>query len=133
MAIAAALVHRPPLLLLDEPTSQLDPVAGDELIWMLRRLNEEWGTAVVIAEHRIERCLPAADRVVAMQDGAVACDAPPGEFLAWSAAHAEALDDSGGAPLLARATGAAAHVGEGRSSPAARRRSDPGRALAGAC
>ena len=48
---------RPPLVLLDEPTSQLDPVAGDELIWLLRRLNEEWGTAVVLAEHRLERCL----------------------------------------------------------------------------
>ena len=69
VAIAAALVHRPRLLLLDEPTSQLDPVAGDELIWMLRRLNEEWGTAVVLAEHRLERCLPAADRVVALERG----------------------------------------------------------------
>jgi energy-coupling factor transport system ATP-binding protein len=84
VAIAAALVHRPALLLLDEPTSQLDPVAGDELIWLLRRLNEEWGTAVVIAEHRLERCLPAADRVIAIEDGAVACDAPPAEFLEWA-------------------------------------------------
>jgi energy-coupling factor transport system ATP-binding protein len=91
VAIAAALVHRPPLLLLDEPTSQLDPVAGDELIWMLRRLNEEWGTAVVLAEHRLERCLPAADRVVAMEDGAVAYDAPPREFLAWAAERRSAL------------------------------------------
>ncbi len=70
VAIAAALVDRPALLLLDEPTSQLDPVAGDELIWLLRRLNEEWGTAVVLAEHRLERCLPAADRVVAIECGA---------------------------------------------------------------
>ena len=52
------------LVLLDEPTSQLDPVAGDELVWLLRRLNEEWGTAVVLAEHRLERCLAHADRVV---------------------------------------------------------------------
>ena len=85
VAIAAALVHRPALVVLDEPTSQLDPVAGDELIWMLRRLNEEWGTAVVLAEHRLERCLPAADRVLALEDGAVACDAAPSEFLAWAA------------------------------------------------
>jgi len=84
VAIAAALVHRPALLVLDEPTSQLDPVAGDELIWLLRRLNEEWGTAVVIAEHRLERCLPAADRVIAIEDGSVACDAPPAEFLDWA-------------------------------------------------
>jgi energy-coupling factor transport system ATP-binding protein len=91
VAIAAALVHRPRLLLLDEPTSQLDPVAGDELIWMLRRLNEEWGTAVVLAEHRLERCLPAADRVVALERGAVACDAEPREFLAWAVDEAEVL------------------------------------------
>jgi energy-coupling factor transport system ATP-binding protein len=85
LAIAAALAHRPALLLLDEPTSQLDPVAGDELIWTLRRLNEEWGTAVVVAEHRLERCLPAADRVLAIEDGAVACDATPQGFLEWAA------------------------------------------------
>lgn len=91
VAIAAALVHRPALLLLDEPTSQLDPVAGDELIWMLRRLNEEWGTAVVIAEHRLERCLPAADRIVALEHGAIVCDASPRDFLAWAVAAGGAL------------------------------------------
>ena len=91
VAIAAALVHRPRLLLLDEPTSQLDPVAGDGLIWMLRRLNEEWGTAVVIAEHRLERCLPAADRVLALDRGSVVCDARPREFLAWTASAGGAL------------------------------------------
>ena len=91
VAIGAALVHRPALLLLDEPTSQLDPVAGDELIWLLRRLNEEWGTAVVIAEHRLERCLAAADRVVALEEGAVACDSPPREFLVWATAAGGAL------------------------------------------
>ncbi len=83
VAIAAALVGQPALLLLDEPTSQLDPVAGDELIWLLRRLNEEWGTAVVIAEHRLERCLPAADRVVAIDDARIAFDGAPADFLAW--------------------------------------------------
>ena len=66
VALAAALVTRPSLVLLDEPTSQLDPVAGDELVWLLRRLNEEWGVAVLLAEHRLERCLAAADRVIAM-------------------------------------------------------------------
>ena len=66
-------------------------MAGDELVWLLRRLNEDWGTAVVIAEHRLERCLPAADRVVAMVEGRVACDASPGEFLAWASAAVPAL------------------------------------------
>jgi len=84
VALAAALVARPRLILLDEPTSQLDPVAGDELIWLLRRLNEEWGVAVLLAEHRLERCLAAADRVLAMEGGRLAFDGPPAEFLAWA-------------------------------------------------
>ena len=91
VALAAALAGRPELVLLDEPTSQLDPVAGDELIGLLRRLNEEWGTSVVLAEHRLERCLAAADRVVVLDGGRVACDAPPRDFLAWAASSAPAL------------------------------------------
>ena len=91
VAIAAAMVHGPKLLLLDEPTSQLDPVAGDELVWLLRRLNEDWGTAVVLAEHRVERCLPAADRVLAMVGGEIACDAAPRDFLGWAAETAPDL------------------------------------------
>jgi energy-coupling factor transport system ATP-binding protein len=84
VALAAALVTRPRLVLLDEPTSQLDPVSGDELIWLLRRLNEEWGVAVVLAEHRLERCLAAADRVVAVEAGRIGFDGAPREFLGWT-------------------------------------------------
>jgi len=102
VALGAALAGRPEIVVLDEPTSQLDPVAGDELVWFLRRLNEEWGTAVVLAEHRLERCLGAADRVVALQDGAVACDADPRRFLEWAADGAPALQTAG-ARLFARA------------------------------
>ena len=91
VALAAALAARPPLVLLDEPTSQLDPVAGDELISLLRRLNEEWGTAVILCEHRLERCLPAADRVVAMREGAVGFDGAPAQFLDWALANDSAL------------------------------------------
>ncbi len=91
VALGAALAGRPRVVLLDEPTSQLDPVAGDELVWLLRRLNEEWGTAVVLAEHRLERCMAAADRVIALDDGTIACDAPPAEFLAWAGSHEPAL------------------------------------------
>jgi energy-coupling factor transport system ATP-binding protein len=91
VALGAALAGRPGVVLLDEPTSQLDPVAGDELIWLLRRLNEEWGTTVVLVEHRLERCLAAADRVLAFDRGRLACDAPPRDFLAWAAEAAPAL------------------------------------------
>src|SRR5262245_54474423 len=92
VALAAALVTRPRLVLLDEPTSQLDPVAGDELIWLLRRLNEEWGVAVLLAEHRLERCLAAADRVVAMEGGRIAFDGTPPEFLSWASSADPALE-----------------------------------------
>jgi energy-coupling factor transporter ATP-binding protein EcfA2 len=118
VALAAALVTRPRLVLLDEPTSQLDPVAGDELIWLLRRLNEEWGVAILLAEHRLERCLPAADRVLAMDDGAITFDGDAPDFLAWSQSADPALQTpaanlfslSGLAPLPIGVRAARAHL-----------------------
>ncbi len=86
-ALAAALVTQPRLLLLDEPTSQLDPVAGDELIGLLRRLNEQTGSAVLLAEHRIERCLPAADRVLVLEDARLMFDGTPADFAEWAVQH----------------------------------------------
>ena len=96
VALGAALAGRPKLILLDEPTSQLDPVAGDELIALLRRLNEDFDAAIVIAEHRLERCLSFADRAVAMRGGRVVCDAAPAEFLAWAWESAPELATPGG-------------------------------------
>jgi len=95
VALAAALVVRPRAVLLDEPTSQLDPVAGDELIWLLRRLNQEWGLTVLLAEHRLERCLAVADRVLAMSGGRIAFDGSPEGFLEWSLAADPALATPG--------------------------------------
>ncbi len=95
VALGAALAGRPPVLLLDEPTSQLDPVAGDELIGLLRRLNQEWDTTILLAEHRLERCLPAADRVLALREGRLAYDGEPGAFLEWAGREAPALQTPG--------------------------------------
>jgi energy-coupling factor transport system ATP-binding protein len=95
VALAAALATGPRLVLLDEPTSQLDPVAGDELISLLRRLNEEWGVAVLLGEHRLERCLAAADRVVALEGGAIAYDGAPSDFLRWALQHDPVLATPG--------------------------------------
>ena len=99
-ALGAALAGRPAVLVLDEPTSQLDPVAGDELIGLLRRANEDADTTILLAEHRLERCLHAADRAIALDRGRIVCDGTPAEFLAWAVAHAPALATPG-ATLLA--------------------------------
>ena len=121
VALGAALAGRPRLALLDEPTSQLDPVAGDELLGVLRRINEEWGTAVILAEHRLERCLSAADRVIALRDGAVACDADPRGFLAWAGEHAPELQTPGARLFALAGRTPPPVVGQGRP-PRARRR-----------
>ena len=115
VALAASLAGRPRLLLLDEPTSQLDPVAGDELLGVLRRLNEEWGTAIVLAEHRLERCLPAADRVDRAADGRIVADETPRAWLART--HAT----PGGAAVRAGGAGRRAGHGQG-GAPRARGR-----------
>jgi energy-coupling factor transport system ATP-binding protein len=116
VALGAALVGRPRLIVLDEPTSQLDPVAGDELIALLRRLGEDFDTAIVIAEHRLERCLAFADRAIAMESGRVVCDGTPGEFLAWASAAAPELATPGARMLSGLGLVPAAGVKAGRSA-----------------
>lgn len=91
VALAATLTARPAIVCLDEPTSQLDPVAGDELIALLRRLNDDADLTIVLSEHRLERCLPHADRVLALDAGALAFDGPPDAFLSWALRSAPAL------------------------------------------
>ncbi|MCS7179079.1 MAG: ATP-binding cassette domain-containing protein [Anaerolineae bacterium] len=64
VAIAAALAFRPRILVLDEPTSQLDPQSAEDVLQALVRLNQEWGLTILLAEHRLERVLPYVDRLV---------------------------------------------------------------------
>jgi energy-coupling factor transport system ATP-binding protein len=68
-AIAGALAAAPSALVLDEPTSQLDPQGADDVLAALARLNADLGTTVVVAEHRLERAAPLADRAVLVADG----------------------------------------------------------------
>ncbi|MDI4649994.1 ABC transporter ATP-binding protein [Cohnella hashimotonis] len=77
--LASVLLLQPRLLLLDEPTSQLDPVAAREFVHLLRRLNEEFGVTVIASEHRLDDILPLADRLVVMADGRIRHDGSPGE------------------------------------------------------
>jgi energy-coupling factor transport system ATP-binding protein len=77
VAIAAVLAMGQPLLLLDEPTSQLDPVVAEELLGLVVRINRDRGVTVVLAEHRTGRLFAEADRVIAMEHGRVTVDATP--------------------------------------------------------
>ena len=95
VALGAALAGRPAVVVLDEPTSQLDPVAGDELIGTLRRANDDGDATVILAEHRLERCLGLADRVIALDAGRIVCDAPPAAFLEWADRDARGLQTPG--------------------------------------
>ncbi|MBE0466535.1 MAG: energy-coupling factor ABC transporter ATP-binding protein [Candidatus Desulforudis sp.] len=87
VCLAAVLAMRPRVLVLDEPTSQLDPGAAEDFLHTLRRLNEELGLTVVLIEHRLERCFHLADRVVLMEGGEVVLDGPPAEVAAAATAR----------------------------------------------
>jgi energy-coupling factor transport system ATP-binding protein len=81
VALAAALAPRPSVLVLDEPTSQLDPVAADDLLSTLKRLSIDHGTTIVLAEHKVDRALEAADRVIAFSNGQVKTNTTPQTLL----------------------------------------------------
>jgi energy-coupling factor transport system ATP-binding protein len=83
VCLAAALALRPRLLLLDEPTSQLDPEAADLFLASVAKL----GATVVLAEQRVARALDLADRVLFMDDGRLLLDAAPPEALRWLERH----------------------------------------------
>jgi energy-coupling factor transport system ATP-binding protein len=82
VAIAGAIVASPSALVLDEPTSQLDPQGADDVLAALARLNADLGTTVVLAEHRLERAAPLAQRAVVVADGVVPAPTDVGTALA---------------------------------------------------
>ena len=69
--LASVLLMQPDILLLDEPTAQLDPVSAREFLDMLVRLNEEFGMTIIIAEHRLDDVFTMADKIVMMENGRV--------------------------------------------------------------
>ncbi len=68
VAIAAALALRPAILILDEPTSQLDPKSAEDVLTALVRLNQDLGLTIILAEHRLERVLPFVDSLLYLDD-----------------------------------------------------------------
>ncbi|ARP49676.1 ABC transporter ATP-binding protein [Caproicibacterium sp. XB2] len=75
--LASIMAMQPEMLILDEPTSQLDPVAASDFLNTVCKLNRELGTTVLISEHRLEEIIPCADRVVVMDNGSIFADDVP--------------------------------------------------------
>lgn len=81
VAIAAALTMQPRMLVLDEPTSQLDPWGAERVITALERLNQDLGLTVVVSEHRLERVLAPADRLTAIARSGQLIEGTPHDVL----------------------------------------------------
>ncbi len=77
--LASVMVMQPSVLILDEPTSQLDPIAAQEFLKTLEKINLELGTTVILTEHRLEDAFPISDRVIVMDGGRIIADDKPGK------------------------------------------------------
>jgi len=75
--LASIMAMQPEVLILDEPTSQLDPIAASDFLNTVRKINIELGTTVIITEHRLEDIFPYADRAIVMDGGKVVADDTP--------------------------------------------------------
>ena len=89
MNLASALAMGPRLLILDEPTSMLDPLAARNLLSTVQRINRELGVAILMTEHRLDEVFPAADRVVTMDRGRILSDGAPAEIARQLSGSAE--------------------------------------------
>ncbi|MCK4332972.1 MAG: energy-coupling factor ABC transporter ATP-binding protein [Thermoplasmatales archaeon] len=94
--IAAVLVLHPEVLVLDEPTSELDPKGAEEVIQLIKRLNEELGLTIILVEHRIDRVLQSVDRIIVMKKGIIHYDDHPRK---WIDSAGNALPDVGIPPI----------------------------------
>jgi energy-coupling factor transporter ATP-binding protein EcfA2 len=102
VCLASVLALQPRLLLLDEPTSQLDPEGAEEAIELARAA----GAAVVVSEQRPDRVLDACDRVVFLEQGRIVLDAPQAEALEWLARNRPAWLPRAGEPASGEPEGA---------------------------
>ena len=97
-ALAGVIAMRPKLIILDEPTSLLDPKTALEVVSLIAKLNRELGITFIVVEHRLELLIPIADRLVVMDGGAKVMDGPPQEVLADEMAEGYGV----GVPPIAR-------------------------------
>lgn len=81
LAIASALAMRPRILVMDEPTSNVDPIGKEEIFQTARKLNQEQGMTVIVAEHEVEVMAANADRIVVLDKGRVILNGTPEEVF----------------------------------------------------
>ena len=81
VAIASVLALHPSILVLDEPTSELDPKGAEEVLSIARRLNDELGITVILVEHRLDRVVHFAERMIVLDKGTVLADGNPRDVL----------------------------------------------------
>lgn len=77
LSLASIMAMQPKILVLDEPTAQLDPIAASDFLALLGKINRELGTTIVLTEHRLEEAFPFATRVIVMEKGEIICDGKP--------------------------------------------------------
>ena len=82
LALASIMVLQPSLLILDEPTAQLDPIAAADFLSTVTKINRELGVTVLLTEHRLQDAFPSATRAIVMDRGRILCDAAPVEAAA---------------------------------------------------
>ena len=75
--LASVMIMNPTLLLLDEPSSQLDPIAAHDFFTMLERINTELGVTIILSEHNLSKVFPLSDKVVVMEDGKITAENTP--------------------------------------------------------
>ena len=94
--LASVMAMQPEVLILDEPASQLDPIAAREFLSTVHRLNRELGVTIVISEHRLEEIFPLADRAIVMDEGRIIANARPSEVAIQLAGNG---DDESAHPM----------------------------------
>ena len=109
--LAAVLVMQPDILILDEPTAQLDPIAASDFIAALKRLNQDMSLTMIMAEHRLEEVVPICDRLMVMESGQITANGAPEEVITQLRGREELLR---GMPAAARLY---AELGESGSCP----------------
>lgn len=77
LSLASIMAMQPKVLVLDEPTAQLDPIAASDFLALLGKINRELGTTIILTEHRLEEAFPFATRVIVMEKGEIICEDEP--------------------------------------------------------